>query len=113
MTYKPLARVAGGALVAASLLAGSSVALAQMYDTGAPGSGSAGTIIPSAAITPTGSADTNAAQGTSPSSAAGTPGIPNTGARGDLGTTLLVLGTAALIATAGIVYAVRQRPRQA
>ncbi len=131
-TEKTLAKLAGGATVAALLLT-SSVALAQtpMYDTGANGSGSAGTIVPSQTIpNTTGATDpvggntsvpgTTSTTGTTPGipntgtdtmtgNGASTPGVPNTGAGGDATTTALVLGVSALVAIGGAAYLARQK----
>jgi hypothetical protein len=130
MTKETLAKVLGGATVAATLF-GANVAFAQQYDHGTAGSSGVGTIVPSETRpTTTGATDPNgvpasgATTGTSgtatpgvPNTGSGsgmtdtssaTPGVPNTGA-GDATGTALALGASALVAVGAAAYLARQR----
>jgi hypothetical protein len=75
----------GAAATAALLLGASSVAFAQViYDTGAPASGSAGSVVPN----PNGSTvGASANTGTTNVNTTTTPGVPNTGGTGTTGAT--------------------------
>jgi hypothetical protein len=131
MTKETLAKILGGATVAATLF-GANVALAQQYDRGTAGSSGVGTIVPSetrpttdGATDPNGvSAGASATGGTtatpgvpntgstgdstSGTDTSATPGVPNTGA-GDATDTALALVASALVAAAAGAYLARQR----
>lgn len=121
-----LGRLAAGAAAGALLLAGTT-AFAQTYDTGAPGSGSAGSIVPTPGnlntpgiTNPGGVSAGTAASGTAANSGtpgipntggmgSSAPGIPNTGAGGEAAQNLALAALSAAVAAGGALYLARRK----
>ncbi len=111
--YLRAGKIAGSAAIATLLLGGANLAFAQSYanpdGTGSvvPSSNSSIDTGTSGGSSLTGSSSTTDTSGMTGSSS--TPGIPNTGAGGDVSTTLGVLGVSALAAIGAAAYLARQR----
>jgi hypothetical protein len=106
MRTEIVTKLAGGAVAAAMLLTGASLAFAQSTSTYNPSS----QVVPS---TPLPAASTGASATVVPATSSGTttatPGVPNTGAGGDMAQNVAVLGVSAAIAALGGAYLVRRR----
>ena len=111
-----LQKIAGGAVAAALLLGGASLAFAQSTSSYNPSAqvvpatpnastGTTGTT----GTTATGSSSSTTGTGTTGTSGTGTPGVPNTGAGGDAAANLAILGVSAAVAVIGGAYIARRR----